>query len=248
MGPKLWYPTVHCLASMCMHILAACCSIRESILCLCAVCAVLARRSASPGSVLHIYSARKSPPALHWVSPLVMHWMQSEQCPLLPHWQLSRTRSQPRLRSASLWMASRASSLTGSHQCRTRCVRVFVRVFVRVRVCVCVCVRVRVCACVCCIQACCIKCVLHVIAQLFAFEDEIGPVRNVIVLEAAFATRVARYLPSGAGPLTPGQLALLEASTEVFTREKTKVLGFFDKLGKVAKVCCVGVMIETTCC
>lgn len=72
--------------------------------------------------------------------------------------------------------------------------------------------------------------------QLFAFEDEIGPVRNVIVLEAAFATRVARYLPAGAGPLTPGQLALLEASTEVFAREKSKVLGFFEKLGKVAKV------------
>jgi len=72
--------------------------------------------------------------------------------------------------------------------------------------------------------------------QVFAFEEFIGPIRSVVVLEASVAARVARYIPGGGTVLTPGQQKQLEASTEAFTREKVKVLKFFEKLGKVAKI------------
>ena len=72
--------------------------------------------------------------------------------------------------------------------------------------------------------------------QVFAFEDLIGKIGSVIVLDAPQDARVSRQMSGGTGVLTPGQAKLLAASTEAFTREKVKILDFFDKLGIVKRV------------
>lgn len=68
--------------------------------------------------------------------------------------------------------------------------------------------------------------------QVFALEQGLGPVRGVVVLDAADDTRQARV---GAA-LTPGQQRELDESVEVFRREKLAVLRFFEKTGKVMRL------------
>ena len=82
--------------------------------------------------------------------------------------------------------------------------------------------------------------------QVFGFEEAVGPIEGVVVLEAGRAARVSRVLTAGPDAvLTPGQERQLEASVETFVREKTRVLGFFNTLGKVVTVrrLCVAVCV-----
>jgi UMP-CMP kinase len=80
--------------------------------------------------------------------------------------------------------------------------------------------------------------------QVFAFEDAVAPIRGVVVLDVSLDERTKRVLSGGTGVLTPGQQKQLAASTEAFVREKSKILQFFEKLGKVVKIDTTGTDVD----
>ena len=68
--------------------------------------------------------------------------------------------------------------------------------------------------------------------QVFALEEQVGPVRAVVCLDAHLDDRRARV----GGTPTKGDDAALLRSVDAFEREKLPVLRFFEQLGKATTV------------